>query len=311
MRNHKLLKPLPGELEHSIKYGCNQGWTLGDIANTLQDVRKGKNIGRYSLYKTKSFKDKPPLRVENKEKPRERVAEVTKKENSCHNCGSKDHHYKQFPKERKKLYSIEKVPEEETPAEDYESDSMGDSIREKSDEDQDPEEETQLEIQDIKFEAGLKQETKNKNLCKNTQDAQNFLVAPTKGMHYIHGTAAKITVFIDNDQHPLLIESGAHISIVSREYMYKNFPNWGKKLFPTKEKNFKSTSGKMTSIETTIKEIIIHHRKGNIRIKPELVVLKDAQIQGFLLGTDYQRIHGIDIYNSENRHITIGTNKEK
>ncbi|MBW0522773.1 hypothetical protein O181_062488 [Austropuccinia psidii MF-1] len=196
---------------------------------------------------------------------------------------------------------------------------MGYSIREKCDEDQDPEEEflvvyqeeIQLEIQNIKFEEGLQQETENKKLCKNTQDAQNFLVTPTKGMHYIHGTATKITVFIDNDQHPLIIEGGAHISIVCREYMYKNFPNLEKKLFPTKEKNFKSTSGKMKFIETTIKEIIIHHRKGNIRIKPEFVVLKDAQIQGFLLGTDYQRINGIDIYNSKNRHITIGTNSKK
>ncbi|MBW0520859.1 hypothetical protein O181_060574 [Austropuccinia psidii MF-1] len=64
-------------------------------------------------------------------------------------------------------------------------------------------------------------------------------------------------------------------------------------------------------LTTIIKEIIIPHIKGNIRLNPELVVLDDDHIQGFLLGTDYQRIYGLDIYNSENRHITIGTNKEK
>ncbi|MBW0581875.1 hypothetical protein O181_121590 [Austropuccinia psidii MF-1] len=67
----------------------------------------------------------------------------------------------------------------------------------------------------------------------------------------------------------------------------------------------------MTSIGKIIKEIIIPHRKGNIRLNPEFVVLEDAHIQGFLLGTDYQRMYGIDIYNSKNRNITIGTNKEK
>ncbi|MBW0545292.1 hypothetical protein O181_085007 [Austropuccinia psidii MF-1] len=67
----------------------------------------------------------------------------------------------------------------------------------------------------------------------------------------------------------------------------------------------------MTSIGTIIKEIIIPHRKGNIRLIPESFVLEDAHIQGLLLGTDYQRMYGIDIYNSKNRHITIGTNKEK
>ncbi|MBW0483542.1 hypothetical protein O181_023257 [Austropuccinia psidii MF-1] len=46
----------------------------------------------------------------------------------------------------------------------------------------------------------------------------------------------------------------------------------------------------MTSIGTIIKEIIIPHRKGNIRLNPALVALDDAHIQGFLLGTDYQRI---------------------
>ncbi|MBW0573330.1 hypothetical protein O181_113045, partial [Austropuccinia psidii MF-1] len=67
----------------------------------------------------------------------------------------------------------------------------------------------------------------------------------------------------------------------------------------------------MTSIGTIIKEIIIPHRKGNIRLNPEFFVLKDAHIQGFLLGTDYQRMYGIDIYNSKNRNVTIGKDKER
>ncbi|MBW0549353.1 hypothetical protein O181_089068 [Austropuccinia psidii MF-1] len=196
---------------------------------------------------------------------------------------------------------------------------MGDSIREPSDDDQDPraeylveyQEETPLEIQDIQLEAGMPQDTAHKNLCKHTQDAQTFLVTPTKGMEYIHGTAPKMAVCIDNAQHPLIIDSGAHCSIVARNYLDNHFPNLEKQLLPTKANNFKSASGKMTSIGTIIKEIIIPHRKGNIRLNPELVVLEDAHIQGFLLGTDYQRMYGIDIYNSQNRHITIGTNKEK
>ncbi|MBW0551270.1 hypothetical protein O181_090985 [Austropuccinia psidii MF-1] len=59
------------------------------------------------------------------------------------------------------------------------------------------------------------------------------------------------------------------------------------------------------------KEISIPHKKGNIRLNPELVVLDYVQIQGFLLGTDHQRIYGIDIYSSKIRYITNGTNKEK
>ncbi|MBW0483302.1 hypothetical protein O181_023017 [Austropuccinia psidii MF-1] len=103
---------------------------------------------------------------------------------------------------KKRVYAIEKVPEEESPTEDSESDSMGDAIREQYNEEQDPrekfiveyQEETPLEIQDIQLEAGMPQDTVNHNLCKHTQDAQTFLVTPTKVMAYIHGTATKMAV---------------------------------------------------------------------------------------------------------------------
>ncbi|MBW0591114.1 hypothetical protein O181_130829 [Austropuccinia psidii MF-1] len=110
---------------------------------------------------------------------------------------------------------------------------MGDAIREQSDYEQDPREEflveyqgeTPLEIQDILLKAGMPQDTANKNLCKHTQDAQTFLVTPTKGMAHIHGTATKMTVCIDNAQHPLIIDNGAHCSIVARNYLDNHFPN--------------------------------------------------------------------------------------
>ncbi|MBW0542630.1 hypothetical protein O181_082345 [Austropuccinia psidii MF-1] len=157
----------------------------------------------------------------------------------------------------------------------------------------------------------MPQDTANKNLCKHTQDAQKFLVTPTKGLAYIHGTATKMTVFIYNAQHPLIIDSEAHCVIVARKYLENHFPNWQKQLLPTKEKNCKSASGKMNSIGTIIKELIIPHRKCNIRLNPEFVVLDHAHIQQPLLGTAYQRMYKVDIYNSKNRQITIGTNKEK
>ncbi|MBW0535048.1 hypothetical protein O181_074763 [Austropuccinia psidii MF-1] len=157
----------------------------------------------------------------------------------------------------------------------------------------------------------MPQDTSNKNLCKQTQDAQKFLVIPTKGMEYIHGKATKMTACIENAQHPLIIDSGAHCSIVAKSYLNNHFPNLEKQLLPTKAKTFKSALGKMTSIGTIIKEIIIPHRTGNIRLNPEFDVLDDAHIQGFLLGTDYQRMHAIYLCNSKDRHITMGTKKEK
>ncbi|MBW0486720.1 hypothetical protein O181_026435 [Austropuccinia psidii MF-1] len=150
MRNHKLLTQIPGELEHAVKCRCNHNCTLDDIANALQD--------------------KQPFRVEFKEKPRERVAEVAKKKNSCHKFGSTDHYSNNWPKAKKKVYHIEKIPEEESPTGDSDSDSMGDAIRKQPSSEQYPskeflveyQEETPLEIQDIQLQAGMPQDTAKK-----------------------------------------------------------------------------------------------------------------------------------------------------
>ncbi|MBW0485327.1 hypothetical protein O181_025042 [Austropuccinia psidii MF-1] len=219
MRNHKVLTQMPGELENAVKCRCIQNFTLDEIANTLQDVRKRTNMRKYSPYKA-----------------------VVSKNHYANNCS----------KEKKKVYSIEKLPEEESPTEYSESDSKGDAIREQSDNDQDPreellveyEEETPLEIQDIQLEQGMSQDTSNKNLCKHTEYAQTCLVTSTKGMAYINGTATKITVCIENAQHQFIIDSGAHFSIVARKYLDHHFPNWEKQLLPTKAKSFKGALGR-------------------------------------------------------------------
>ncbi|MBW0486301.1 hypothetical protein O181_026016 [Austropuccinia psidii MF-1] len=137
-----------------------QKYSNDEISNTLKDVRKRTDIGKYTPYKSSGFKEKQPFRVEFEDKPRERVAEIAKKKNSCHNCGPKDHYANNCPKEKKKVYAIEEVPEEESPTEDSESDYIGDAIREQSDDEQNPREEflveyqgeTPLEIQDIPLE---------------------------------------------------------------------------------------------------------------------------------------------------------------
>ncbi|MBW0519212.1 hypothetical protein O181_058927 [Austropuccinia psidii MF-1] len=202
-----------------------------EIANTLQDVRKRTHIGKYTPFKSSGFKEKQTFSVEFKDKAREIVEEVARKKNSCHNCGSTDHYANNCSKAKKKVYSIQKVPEEESPTEDFDSDTMGYSIREQSDEEPDPreellveyQEEAPLQIQEIQLEAGIPQDTAKKNLCKNTQDTQTFLVTPTKGMAYIYGTATKMTVCIDNDQHLLIIDSEANCSIVARNYLESHF----------------------------------------------------------------------------------------
>ncbi|MBW0500149.1 hypothetical protein O181_039864 [Austropuccinia psidii MF-1] len=118
----------------------------------------------------------------------------------------------------------------------------------------------------------MPQDTTNKNLCKHTKDTQTFLITETKGIAYIHGKATRMTGCIDNSQHPLIIDSGSHHSIVTKDYLDSHFPNWEKQVFLTKGKSFEGASRKMTSIRTIIKEISIPHRKFNIRLNPVFLV---------------------------------------
>ncbi|MBW0474451.1 hypothetical protein O181_014166 [Austropuccinia psidii MF-1] len=139
MRNHKILIQLPGELEHAVKCRCYQNSTPYEISNTLQDIRKITNIGKFTPDKRSGFKEKRPFRVVFKDKTNEKVAEVAKKRNYCHNCGSTDHYSSSCPKAKKQVYAIEKVLEEESPTEDSESDCLSEAIGEPSDDDQDQE----------------------------------------------------------------------------------------------------------------------------------------------------------------------------
>ncbi|MBW0461110.1 hypothetical protein O181_000825 [Austropuccinia psidii MF-1] len=89
---------------------------------------------------------------------------------------------------------------------------MGSAIRKTSDYDQDPIEENLVDYkQNTQLEEGLTQDTTNKNLCKNTKDAQDLLEAPTKVIAYIHGKAAKTAVCVDNDKHQLIIDIVAQL----------------------------------------------------------------------------------------------------
>ncbi|MBW0469341.1 hypothetical protein O181_009056 [Austropuccinia psidii MF-1] len=267
MRNHKPLTQMAGELEHAVKCRCNHNCTLDEIENTLQDARKRTNIQKYTPYISSGFKEKQLFRVEFKDKAGERVAEVAKKKNPCCNCGSTDHYANNCPKAKKTVYSIEKIPEEESPTEDSDSGSMGDSIREQSDDDQDPRGNT----------------TRNPGHTVKrghaTRHFQQKLVQKYTGCTKIPGHTKKRNG---------INKWNSHKNDLARNYLDNHLPNWENKLLPTEAKNFKSASGKITSIGTVIKEIIIPHKKGNIRLNPKPAFSIGEEPLGKIRGHDIE-----------------------
>ncbi|MBW0572236.1 hypothetical protein O181_111951 [Austropuccinia psidii MF-1] len=98
---------------------------------------------------------------------------------------------------------------------------------------------------------------------------------------------------------------------MENQYLNYHFLKWEEELIPKKVRKFKNELGKANSLRTIIKDIILPHDKANIRLKPEFVFLKNEQLQGFLLGTESQRMCFMYISNSKNIYLTIGTNKHK
>ncbi|MBW0473159.1 hypothetical protein O181_012874 [Austropuccinia psidii MF-1] len=93
-----------------------------------------------------------------------------------------------------------------------------------------------------------------------------------------------MTVSIDNSQYPFIIDSGAQCSIVAINYLDNHFPNWEIQLLPLRPTTSRVDQGRCVPL---------------------------GQLSKIQLCPIGKRIYGIDIYNSKNRNITIGTNKEK
>ncbi|MBW0467152.1 hypothetical protein O181_006867 [Austropuccinia psidii MF-1] len=130
-------------------------------------------------------------------------------------------------------------------------------------------------------------------------------------MGYIHRAPANLSVLIDEEKHPLIIYTGESFSVVARNYLDENFPQWSTVVLPTKANNLTSASGKMNSLGIITKKPIIPHRKLNIRLEPELLVLNNSQVRVYILGKYYHKMYGIDICNSKNRKLTFGTDKKE
>ncbi|MBW0518129.1 hypothetical protein O181_057844 [Austropuccinia psidii MF-1] len=130
-------------------------------------------------------------------------------------------------------------------------------------------------------------------------------------MRYIHGTPTKLSGFIEKKKHPLIMDTEASFSVVTRNYLDENIFWWSTEALPTEANSLISLSAKLHVLGKSTNQAIITHKKGDFRIGPEVLVLENAQARGFILGEEYRRMYGIDICNIKNRNLKFGKEKEK
>ncbi|MBW0518447.1 hypothetical protein O181_058162 [Austropuccinia psidii MF-1] len=119
IRNHKLLKKLPGDLEHAVKCRCSKESTLDEISTTLQEVRIRTSIGRYNKHSMGDNMENPTLEAT---ETHDSDSEITK---GFHNWESPNHYSDNSPKDREEIFARQEGTRKDKEGHESDSDSVG------------------------------------------------------------------------------------------------------------------------------------------------------------------------------------------
>ncbi|MBW0586333.1 hypothetical protein O181_126048 [Austropuccinia psidii MF-1] len=86
------------------------------------------------------------------------------------------------------------------------------------------------------------------DLSGSTTDSKEYLENPKIAISFIHVEIPNVDVYIENTNHPLIVDTGETFSVVSRKCLDRHFQLWHAEILVTKAKGFKSASGKMESL---------------------------------------------------------------
>jgi hypothetical protein len=144
------------------------------------------------------------------------------------------------------------------------------------------------------------------------EDARKMHARTEKGLAHINGENNLTQVYFNDQVQKCLLDGGASCSIVGDKLLNKLLPNWRDKLLPVTNTRFISCSDRLAPLGVIELSIIFPHLKGSIRIADEFLVMKNTNVDYFILGNDFLVLYGFDIVNSKDRYFTIGNgNKSK
>ncbi|KAG0147289.1 hypothetical protein CROQUDRAFT_22378, partial [Cronartium quercuum f. sp. fusiforme G11] len=158
----------------------------------------------------------------------------------------------------------------------------------------------------------LGSEWNKKHGVEHIVDARLILTRPAPGTAHTMGHHSLTTVIINDKEANLVLDSGASCSVVGSRYLSEIIPDWKNKLLPCTSTKFSGCGSPLSPLGIITTPTIFPHTQGAVRIQPEFVVMENATIKYFILGSEFLSIYGIDIIHSKEKFFTIGNeNKRK
>ena len=329
--NQRILEKCEGNLEHAVKSRINiDEVSFETLVITMEDIVHRTNIGRKS---ENSF----PKKSEDRRQPfQNKGKEPVKTPNSsnlkCNKCNKPGHFARDCrvrPVKQVEIMSEESVEQESEDADSDNSEHTNPEIGVKhltfdtTDlyfppvEDSasimaislDIEEGVDIEV--VKADASLPQRWDPSKKLGHVVDARLLSSKPDRGKAYTAGESRFTTVLYEGKPVQILLDSGAECSIVSKRLMDRLNPKWEDDMLPISGIKFKSCSSPLEEMGIIETDLIFPHLKESVKIRPEFVVCRKANIDHFILGNEYFKMYGIDINNSKGTFFTIGGDNQK
>ncbi|MBW0534043.1 hypothetical protein O181_073758 [Austropuccinia psidii MF-1] len=301
MINMKILRKCGGELEHAIKSRCVEPCSTEDYINEMEDIIARTRIGK--TWTKIPIESKIVLKIPREERRPEKP--VLK----CHKCGSTSHLASTCTK-RTKINEVQVIEEVHFTEEKEESDQDS-AISEDTTVEDYPIENITAFFEVTEVHTHLPQSSEDCHNLINIQDARMCKTKPARGNGYTAGASCIISVFMNDIEAKVNLDTGEFCTCVGKDYLQAILPEWRNHLSPIEGVQFSSSSNNMYPLDILDTNLVFPHLAGSIRVKTEIVVMDNCTSQHFIFGNDYLNIYGIDINNHKDRYFTIGENKRQ
>ncbi|MBW0496228.1 hypothetical protein O181_035943 [Austropuccinia psidii MF-1] len=134
---------------------------------------------------------------------------------------------------------------------------------------------------------------------------------PARGKGYTAGASCITTILMNDIGNRVNFDTGAFFTCVGKDYLQAILPGWKSHLLPIEGVKFSSASNNMYPLGILDTNLVFPHPAGSVRMRTEIVVMKNCTSQHIILGNDYLNFYCIDINDHKDRYFTIAENKRQ
>ncbi|MBW0543017.1 hypothetical protein O181_082732 [Austropuccinia psidii MF-1] len=273
MINLKILRKCRGELENAIKCRFVEPCSSEDYINSMEDIITRTRIGKTWTRNFIGSKMVPKISRGDK-RPKRPVLK-------CHNCGKKEE------------YDQNSAVSEETPVEDYSIENI------------------RVFFEVTELHTHLPQYCEDFYNLRNLQDSRVCKTKPARGKGYTGGSSCITSVFINDIEAEVNLDTGAFCTCIGKAYLQVILPEWRNHLLPIEGVQFSSSSNDMYPLGILEINIVSPHPAGSLIMNKEIVVIDNFTSQHIIVGDYYLNIYGININTHKDRYFPIGENKRQ